>query len=238
MISFTQLLTASDAELLQLFYKVKVEPGEDFIKRINKTAAQFDLNHGQLVCALGFNKNIRDLTDIISVLGFRSYKQLSYRQNELFTTDTYQQLPIDNILDIYSARLEDAQVLESLRELLAPRLAHIEAEIEKNDNPGHIISYRMEVHTIYTSGIADIKFAEQRISKNTIGKYRMLSNETGIIIETGLMPASNLFFMGSVTPEEKKYLIEKQLISTTMIKNRLQNQKISAEERDMLEGFI
>ena len=237
MIGFTELLTASDDQLVKIFYKVKVDQNDDFIKRINKIAAQLGLNHAQLVCAVGFNKNIRDLTDIISVLGFRDYKLLSYRQNELFTTDTYQQLAVDNILDIYSARLEDVQIMESLRELLMPRLEHIEADIEKNQDPSHIFSYRMEVHSIYTSGIADKKFAEQRLSKN-IGKYRMIANELGVIVEAGLIPASNLFFMETISPEEKKELIEQKHISDEMVKNRLQNSKISSEERDMLEAYI
>jgi len=237
MIGFTELLTASDDQLVKIFYKVKVDQNDDFIKRINKIAAQLGLNHAQLVCAVGFNKNIRDLTDIISVLGFRDYKLLSYRQNELFTTDTYQQLAVDNILDIYSARLEDVQIMESLRELLMPRLEHIEADIEKNEDPSHIFSYRMEVHSIYTSGIADKKFAEQRLSKN-IGKYRMIANELGVIVEAGLIPASNLFFMETISPEEKKELIEQKHISDEMVKNRLQNSKISSEERDMLEAYI
>ena len=236
--TFTELLTASDADLVKIFYKIKVDPNDDFIKRINKAAAQLGLNHAQLVCALGFNKNIRDLTDIISVLGFRSYKLLSYRQNELFTTDTYQQLAIDNILDIYSARLEDEQIMESLREFLMPRLEHIEADIEKNEDPGHVISYRMEIHAIYSSGIADKDFAEKRINKNNIGKYRIMANELGVIVEAGLLPASNFFFMDSISPEEKKDLIERKHISESMIKNRLQNSKISQEERDMLEGYI
>ena len=92
MISFTELLTASDADLVKIFYKVKSDPSVDFIKNINGIAAQLDLNHSQLVCAVGFNKNIRDLTDIMTVLGFKSYKLMIYRRNELFTTDTYQQL--------------------------------------------------------------------------------------------------------------------------------------------------
>ena len=238
MISFTELLTASDADLVKLFYRIKVEPHDDFIKRINKIAALLGLNHAQLVCALGFNKNIRDLTDIISVLGFRSYKLLSYRQNELFTTDTYQQLAIDNILDIYSARLEDDQIMGTLRNLLMPRLEHIETEIEKNDDPGRVISYRMEVHAIYRSGIVDKNFAEKRINKTSISKFRLMANELGVIVEAGLIPASNLFFIDSISPEEKKDLIERKHITEDMIKNRLQNQKISIDEREMLESYI
>lgn len=237
MISFTELLTASDEDLVKLFYKVKPGDDPDFIKRINKIAKQMGLNHSQVVCALGFNKHIRDLTDIVTTLGFRSYKLLSYRQNELFTTDTYQQLSIDNILDIYSEHLEDKQILAMIRELLGPRLEHIEADIEKNDDPSHVISYRMEIHAIYSSGIADKEFAETRVKKD-IGKYRLIANELNVIAEAGLVPPSNFFFMDTVLPDEKRELIQNNHIPAEMVKNRLQNSHISDEERDMLEEFI
>ena len=237
MLSFTELLTASDDELVRIFYKTSAGEEKDFIKRINIIAGKLGLNHTQLVCALAFNKHIRDLTDIQQQLGFRSYKLLTYRQNELFTTDTYTQLPIDNILDIYSERLEDQEILNTLRELLLPRLEHIEADIEKTDDPSHIMSYKMEIHAIYTSGIADKKFADNRLKKN-IGKYRRMANEANIIIEAGYHPPSNLFFLDTLSPEEKGDLILGGHITKDMIKNRLQNAKISAEEREILEEHI
>ncbi len=237
MTSFTELLTASDDELVRIFYKTSTGDEKDFIKRINIVAAQLDLNHSQLVCALGFNKHIRELTDIQQQLGFRSYKLLIYRQNELFTTDTYTQLPIDNILDIYSERLEDQEVLNTLRELLRPRLEHIEKQIEKTDDPGHIISYKMEIHSIYTAGIADKAFADDRLKKD-IGKYRLMANEANVIIEAGYHPPSNLFFMDTLSPEERRDLIEGGHINKDMIKNRLQNAKTSEEEREILEEYI
>jgi hypothetical protein len=235
--SFTEILTAPDEELVRIFYKTSTGEETDFIKRINMVAAQLELNHSQLVCALGFNKHIRELTDIQQQLGFRSFKLLTYRMHELFTTDTYTQLPIDNILDIYSERLEDQEVLDTLRELLRPRLEHIEADIEKSDDPAHIISYKMEIHSIYTSGIADKEFADDRLSKN-IGKYRLMANEANVIIEAGYHPPSNLFFMDSLSSEEKSDLIEAGHINKDMIKNRLQNVNISEEERDILEEHI
>ncbi len=237
MISFTELLTANDADLVKTFYKVKSDPSVDFIKNINSIATQLELNHSQLVCAIGFNKNIRDLTDIMTVLGFKSYKVMIYRRNELFTTDTYQQLGIDNILDIYSARLEDEEILETLRELLHPRLQHIEADIEKTDDPGYTVSYRMEIHSIYQSGIADKSFAEERIQKD-IGKYRHMASELSEMINAEIFPPSNFFFMETITPDEKRELIQQDHVSSDMVKNRLQNSKISADERDMLEEFV
>ena len=237
MISFTELLTANDADLVKIFYKVKSDTSVDFIKNINSIATQLELNHSQLVCAIGFNKNIRDLTDIITVLGFKSYKVMIYRRNELFTTDTYQQLGIDNILDIYVARLEDEEILETLRELLPPRLQHIEADIEKTDDPGYIISYRMEIHSIYQSGIADKSFAEERIQKD-IGKFRHIASELSEMINADIFPPSNFFFMETISPDEKRELIQQEHVSSDMVKNRLQNAKISADERDMLEEFV
>lgn len=234
---FTEILAASDADLVKIFYKIKTDPKDDFIVRINKAAKQLGLNHTQLVCALGFNKHIRDLSDIYSTLGFRSYKLLTYRCHELFRTDTYNQLPIDNILDIYSERLEDQQILDTLREILDPRLEHIEQDIDKNEDPAHIISYRMEVHSIYSAGIADQAFAEKRMSKD-IGRFRIMSDEANAVVEAGLLPPSNLFYLDGLTPEEKKVLIEKKYIDDNMIKNRLQNTGISQEERNLLEEYF
>jgi hypothetical protein len=237
MVSFTELLTASDSDLVKIFYKIKTNSNDDFIVRISKVAAQLGLNHSQLVCALGFNKYIRDLSDIYSTLGFRSYRLLSYRCNELFRTDTYNQLSIENILDIYSERLEDQQVLDSVREMLEPRLEHIEEDLTKNEDPGHVISYRMEIHSIYSAGIVDRSFAEARLRKD-IGRFRLLSDEIIAIAESGVLPPSNMFFMESLTPAEKKHLIEKKHIDADMIKNRLQNKNISPEEREMLEEYL
>lgn len=237
MVSFTELLTASDEDLVRIFYKVKSNPSDDFIVRINKAASQLGLNHSQLVCALGFNRHIRDLEDIYSMIGFRSYKVLSYRCNELFSTDTYKQLSIDNILDIYSERLEDEQILNSLREMLKPRLENIEKDIAKSDDPSHIISYRMEVHSIYTAGIVGKDFAEYRLNRD-IGRFREMANEVNIIVEAGLAHPGNLFFMDTLSPQERKGLIEGKLISKDMIKNRLQNKGISQEEREILEEYF
>ena len=45
MTSFTELLTASDDELVRIFYKTNAGEEKDFIKRINIVAAQLELNH-------------------------------------------------------------------------------------------------------------------------------------------------------------------------------------------------
>jgi hypothetical protein len=237
MSTFTEVLTASDADLVKIFYKVNVNQDDDFILKINKAGSQIGLNHTQLVCALGFNKHIRDLPDIYTTLGFRSSKLLAYRCNELFKTDTYNQLSIENILDIYSERLEDQEILEAIKELIKPRLSNIEIYISDHDDSNHVFSYRMEIHSIYSAGIVDAEFAEERL-KMDISRYRTLSDELNAIIQAGLFPPSNLFYNNDLSPKEKIQLIEKHGISHEMIKNRLQNKEISPEERDQLEGYL
>ena len=237
MVSFTELLTASDSDLVKIFYKISIYEKDDFIIKINTAAEQIGLNHSQLVCALGYNKNIRDLVDIYSTLGFRSYKLLFYRCNDLLTNDTYSQLPIENILDIYSERLEDQIILDTIKDIINPRLKHIEEDIEKNDDPSHIFSYRMEIHAIYSSGIADQSFAENRL-KMINSKFRILSDEVQAIIQAEVLPPSNLFFTNDISQEEKKSLLDKNLIKPDMIKNRLQNKNISGEERELLETYL
>lgn len=236
-VSFTDLLTASDSDLVRYFYKIKSDPQDDFIIRINKAAAQLGLNHTQLICALGFNRSMRDLTDIHSILGFKSYKLLMYRTNELFRTDTYKQLAIENVIDIYSERLQYQAIFESIRELLMPRLTNIESALAKSDDAALVISYRMEVHAIYMAGLADQQFAEERLNAD-IGHHRLLAGEVNTIADSSLIPPSNMFFMDSLLPAEKQALIDKKHINQSMIENRLTNARISTAERDLLENYI
>lgn len=237
MASFLDILTADDAELLKIFYRIQPNSNDDFIIRINNIASNLGLNHTQLICSLAFNQHIEDMTDIHSLLGFRSYKVLAYRNEELFITDAYFQLAIDNILDIYSALLEESHVMTLIRKLLPKRLAEIETTIQEKQDPTHIMSYRMEINSIYNMGIANKSFADDRIQLN-IGQHRINSGELKAMIEAGHYPVNNLFFMDAVSPLEKRYLIDEIGVPREQIINRLQNQNISEQERNVLEDCI
>lgn len=237
MANFLEILTASDTDLVKIFYKVNIDTKQDFILKINNIAASLGLNHTQLICALAFNPNIEELTDIHSLLGFRSFKVLDYRNEELFTTDAYFQLAIDNILDLYSSILEDEDVIQKVKTLLPQRLAMIENKIEKKEDPNHVMSYRMEINSLYSLQIANKDFADERLKLN-IGQHRIYSGELKAIIDAGYYPANNLFFMDTLSPLEKKFLIDELDIPEEIIINRLQNQNISQEERNLLEDCI
>lgn len=237
MISFTDILTADDGKLVNVFFRIKPSASKDFLVRINHTASQLGLNHAQLVCALGFNKHIRELTDIMAVAGFANDKLLTIHRNELFTTDTYRELAIDNILDLYEERIEDPDVVATLQQLIPGRLKNIEKHISNNNDPSAVISYKMELHAIYNGGIMTSEMATQRLNAD-IGEFRLVGDEISLIVEQEFHPPSNLFFMNHLLPDEKRTLIEDGHISDSMIRNRISSGSVSEAEREMLEDFI
>ena len=113
----------------------------------------------------------------------------------------------------------------------------IEKRIEERQDPNHIMSYKMEVNSIYNMQIANQDFADHRLNLD-IGQHRINSGELKSIVEAGLYPANNLFFMDCLTPAEKSFLIKELKIPRELITNRLQNQNISEEERNILEDHI
>lgn len=234
MASFREILTAGDTELVRLFYRVKAFSTTDFRQAINHAAAQLGLNHTQLVCALGFNPAIRDLTDILSLIGFSSYKLLTYRRNELFATDAYHQLDIDNVIDIYTTDAADAELLGIVRELLPRRLANIENKIIESEDAATVISYKMEIHALYSGGIATPAFAAARVAAPIAG-LRQRIGEVQMIVAGAYLAPDRLFVMDTLLPEEKRYLLEAGYIDAALVATRLANADISEDERQMLE---
>lgn len=237
MAEFRDILSATQEKLIALFSCVSPLNDDNFIAKIDHAAAQLGVNHSQLVCALGFNGHMRELGEILSAVGFSSHKLLSYRRNELFSTDTYERLDIDNVLDIYATRTADAELLATLRALMPDRLSCAEQKISRSRDPSTVMSYKMEVHAVYAGGIATAEFADIRTSQG-IGNFRLMTDEIQMIVQEQLIPPSNLFFLDSLLPDEKKFLIDSGGVNDLMIRNRMQNTSISEDERDMLEDYI
>ena len=241
MASFTQLLNASPEDLLRIFYRVKPSSNAGFVAKIDDVAAQLDLNHAQLICGLGFNPQIAELVDVISVLGFTSPKLLCYRRDELFTHDVYDQLSIDDVLDLYTHCIAEQSILLETQSLLPARLDEIETAATKPSKPNTVISYKMELHAIYSSTIATEPFAERRIlSKQQSGSppTQIWCDEIKLITENEVIPPGNLFFSDQLSPAENLVLIESGGVNVSMIKNRMQNTAITEAERDMLEDHL
>ena len=237
---FEEILTARSEDLLKSLYKSASNHDDRAATgtaRARQIARNLGLTFGQLVCALGFNARIQELSDILAVLGFASYEELAHERNVVFTTDIYHHLGIKDVLAIYLHAPESLPLLEVLQHLLTRRLQCIEDRIEETVNAITIERYKKEMRAIYSDGVAQIDFAEQRLN-NTHSGFRALLNEVALIVESRLIPVGDIFFREAVLPEEKRRLIIRNLIPRELVVARLADDRISAQERTVLEDHL
>jgi len=234
---FEEILTAGSEDLLKTLYKSasnQHEPATTGSARARQMARNLGLSYAQLVCALGFNPHIRDLSDVLAVVGFDFYDKLAHERNLTFTNDIYQQLGVKDVLTVYQHVASDLQVLDVIQHLIQLRLQNIEKQIEATINSVFIERYKKEMRAIYNDGVAQIDFAEKRL-QNTHSGFRALLNEVALIVESRLIPVGDLFFRDSILPEEKRRLIIRGLIPRNLIEARLADTSLSLREREVLE---
>ena len=235
MSKFEEILTSSGEELLKKLYRSGIRSKQKDAARAY--ARNLGLTHAQMVCALGFNAHIGELTDVIQIVGFDSYESLARERNEYFMNDVYDRLGIKDVLAIYLHIPRDPAALQIIQYLLERRLENIETRIEETVNSVVIERYKKEVRAIYSDGVAQIEFTESRLEKTQSG-FRALLNEVGLIAEARLIPVGDLFFRDTILPEEKRRLISKGLIPKTLVEQRLGDEQLSAQERLVLEDQI
>ena len=240
MSQFEELLTAPSEELLKTLYKSA--PGQQErpsggVLRTKQIAKSLGLTYAQLVCALGFNDRIQELSDVLAVLGFDSYDALAHERNVVFTTDIYQQLGVKDLLSIYLHVPRSRPLLEVLQHLLTRRLQTIEDRIEATVNAVVIERYKKEMRAIYNDGVAQIDFAEERLDRPYNG-FRALLGEVSLIVESRLLPVGDIFFRDTVLPEEKRRLMIRGLIPRWLVESRLADTKLGPQERAVLEDQL
>jgi len=236
MASFKEILRFSDVELLQLFYKYgsSDKTAEDKTEAI---AIDLKLREAQLVCTVGFNKALKTLPELPAILGFKNYDDLINLRNELFITDIYKLLTLDNILSIYSNMRDDLGSKQIMEYLLASRLETIEKRIEETVNSLIIEKYKEEMRAIYSDGIVGIDFVETRLNKSDSG-FRALLNEVTLIVENKIIPAGDVFFRETILPQEKRKLLDKGLIPRDLIEARLSDANITDVEKKILYDHL
>lgn len=232
---FEEILTYTPEHVVDMFYS----SGVDMVATTEEeAAAHFKLNPGQLVCSLGFNKEIHNLLDIIFVLGYKSLEDFLKKCNRIFISDTYQQLSLKQILSIYDQVLNDPDQPDSLVcKLLSKRASMLEHKIEKSVKPVLIENYRTEMKTIYKTGSIPMEFIDLRL-KNPDSGFRALLDEVSLIVDSKVISATDFFTRDSILPEEKRRLITRGLISKELINKRLEFKDLSDPEREMLEKYI
>jgi hypothetical protein len=234
---FEEILTARSEDLLKTLYKSATGQDERAaagLARSRRVARNLGLTYPQLVCAVGFNAGIQDLSDVLAVMGFESYDALAHERNVAFTTDIYHQLGIKDVLAIYQHVPRCQPLLEVLQHLLVRRVQKLEDRIEATVNSVVIERYKKEMRALYNDGVAQLDFAEQRLS-NTHSGFRALLNEVALIAESRLIPVGDLFFRESILPEEKRRLMIRGLIPRDLVLTRLADKRISQQERAVLE---
>jgi len=233
MSEFTEILHSSEEELVQKFYKFRADLSTPGIERLNAVSKVFLLRGAQLLCAIGFNPNTPNLTEILPILGFDSFEELAKQRNDVFASDIYKRLTFDDIIEIYSSIKSNPELLHIMQYLLKARLQKIEGKIEATVNSMIIEKYKAEMRAIYFDRIATIEFVEERLDNKDSG-FRALLNEVTIIIESKLIPTGDIFFRDSILPEEKRKLLMKGLIPMDLVESRLEDKSISGEERKVL----
>ena len=239
---FEELLTAPSEELLKTLYRAvtslpEPRPGAPATALPRQVARALALTYPQLVCSLGFNGRIEELSDVHAVLGFETYDALAHERNLAFTGDVYQQLGIKDLLAIYQHVPPYPRLLDVMQLLLPRRLKTIEDRIEQTVNSVTIERYKKEMRAIYNDGVAQPDFAEQRLAQTHSG-FRALLGEVSLIVESRLIPVGDIFFRDEVLPEEKRRLMIRGLIPRELVQVRLADLRLDVRERAVLEDQL
>ena len=240
MSQFEELLIAPSEQLLKSLYKSAASQPErpgGGVARTRQIAKSLGLTYAQLICAIGFNARIQELSDVLAVLGFETYDTLAHERNVVFTSDIYQQLGIKDLLAVYLHVPRSRPLLEVLQHLLTRRLQNIEDRIEATVNSVVIERYKKEVRAIYNDGVAQIDFAEDRLARPYNG-FRALLGEVSLIVESRVIPVGDIFFREAILPEEKRRLMIRGLIPRSLVESRLSEAELSAHERTVLEDQL
>ena len=232
---FHELLTSPPEHVVDMFYSSGVDMATTSEE---EAAAHFKLNPSQLICSLGFNKQIRDLMDIIFTLGYESLEDFLKKRNRLFISDIYRQITLKQILSIYDLILNDSEQSKNfITKLLSKRIGILEHKIDKSVKPTLIENYRTEMKTIYKTGTAPLDFIEMRLENPDSG-FRALLDEVNLIVDSKVLSAMELFIRNTILPEEKRRLITRGLIPIELIQKRLEFKDLSDPEREMLEKYL
>jgi hypothetical protein len=235
---FSDILTGEEEDLVKVFYSFRAKENPDDNKNnLASAAKKLKLKPAQLILALGFNRNIKNLVEIYTALGFPSLEELAKERNEIYINDIYKNISLDNMLTLYSTVKNENEVLQVMQYLLKNRLENIESKIEATVSSLIIEKYKAEMKAVYADKIADIDFAEERLNNAESG-FRALLNEACIITESRLIPAGDIFFRETILPEEKRKLLSKNLIPIELVESRLEEQNISQQEKQMLKEFL
>ncbi len=229
---FDLILTADPEQVVDLIYASGINPAAS---SVDEVAQALGLNSTQLICALGFRADLSELLDIVFCLGFNSLDELIKQRNRLFVADGYQFLSLQQVFNILTQLFDAKQHSPTyVTQILLKRAERVEHRIESTVKPSLIENYRQEMKSLYATSALPIEFVMKRL-ENVDNGFRALIDEIGLIVDAGIFSADTLFHRHDVLAQEKRRLIKRGLIDTSLIKQRLQSDQLAAEERELLE---
>lgn len=237
MATISDFLNATPEKLINYLFPASANKNLTPKQRIRRIAYRLGMRSSQVLCGIGFNPAIGNLPDVIDALGYTSLDELVQERNTAFVEDVYLKLSIEDILALYESIKNQYHLIDMMQYLLPRRLNIIEQHIEATVNPLVIERYKKEMHAVYSTGIAQIDFAEARLN-NTHSGFRALINEVMIIVDTKLMPVGDIFFRDTVLPEEKRKLLKRGLVPMDFVRARLEDNSIPERERQVLEEHL
>lgn len=228
---FNLVLGASEVKLLKIFSAFNKEN-----ITIDYITERLKINKDQLMCAAGFNQNIQDLPEILTILNLKDHNQLIKERNQAFISDVYKNLNINNIKDIYRFIVEENKT-KSMLQIITQRLKKIEQKIDQTVSNRVIEGYKKEIQTLYVYQVFNHKFVESRLSKD-VSSFRVLVNEVAIMIEQEFISAEDALFNDSIMPQEKLFILNQGLIPKELIVKRIKDKTISKTEKKILNNYL
>lgn len=234
---FEQLLTGGPEVLEALFERFAGLQEPDHDRRLERIGQRLGLNVPQLVCAAGFNPELERLPRVLQRLGFSSHEALVRERNYFFINDVYQQLSIDNIVDIYRQLARHPDPYDVVGDLIASRLGHIESQIEVTINPVMIGSYKLEIRALYENGMASDELVATRLRPD-YEVLRGIADEIILLARSGTVSAAELLARAGVSPEEKRRLLFHDLVTPDEVARHLAGSDVPARERQVLSEAL
>ena len=234
---FSKILTATPSNVTKILPGLCAQNIPPEQATLELVAKETRMHPEQIILALGFNHNISGFGSIATKLGYDKTEALTKAGENIYISDIYKKISLDNILMLYQAIKNHENIIEMIQSSLETRVKNIELKIEATVHSGTIDRYKIEMKAIYADNIAHIDFAEARL-KSAKNGFRALLNEASIIAESGLIPIGEIFFRNSILPEEKRKLLNRNLIPIDLIESRLEDDYITQKEESILKNFL
>lgn len=208
--TFENLIRASAQGLVSTFAPLRERVrGEGEARRI-QLAQLLGLNPVQLLCGVGFNREMARIPDLVRFLGYASRDALFGERNYAFVHDRYRSLSVNDIMEIYAV-LGSASDLAEATDLVISRLNTLEAQLEETINPILVGGYRLEVRGIYENRLATSALVAARLDAE-YAVLRDITNEAMIMLETGAVTPADFMRNPGIGADEKSRAVFQRLV--------------------------